>query len=133
MIQKTFDLKMFGGKKTVALNAYAIEQKVTATDTLCQMIIGMKQKFNPYINRCIENIISNVQYKHSKMIRKNAVIALANLSYCCGEPQQVLQLILRSLPHFINELELQKTPEDVYFILEHMYDLMKPLINANVE
>lgn len=38
MIAKTIDLKMFGGKKTVALNAHAIEQKVTGQNTLQAVI-----------------------------------------------------------------------------------------------
>ena len=49
MISKTIDLKMFGGKKTVALNANAIEQKVTGSDTLCSVIIALKKQFHPYL------------------------------------------------------------------------------------
>lgn len=40
MISKTIDLKLFGGKKTVALNAHAIEQKVTGSNTLLSLAIS---------------------------------------------------------------------------------------------
>lgn len=34
MISKTIDLKMFGGKKTIALNSHAMEQKTVGCESL---------------------------------------------------------------------------------------------------
>ena len=66
MISKTFDLKLFGGKKTIALNAHAIEQKVTGSGTLLAIITNMKRAFLPYIEKTLPVLLKNLTYKHSK-------------------------------------------------------------------
>ena len=43
MISKTIDLKMFGGKKTIALNSHAIELKSIGSETLATISSALKK------------------------------------------------------------------------------------------
>jgi len=76
MIAKTFDLKLFGGKKTIALNAHAIEQKVTGSSTLLAIVTNMKRAFLPYIEKTLPVLLKNLAYKHSKQVRHDAIKAI---------------------------------------------------------
>ncbi|MFO0131113.1 MAG: hypothetical protein ACK52J_00550 [bacterium] len=44
---------MFGGKKTIALNAHAIEQKVAGSNTLLNVAIALKKSLRPYLQNTL--------------------------------------------------------------------------------
>jgi hypothetical protein len=101
MIAKTFDLKLFGGKKTVALNAHAIEQKVTGSATLNSIITHMKRAFLPYIERALPVLLKNIVYKHSKQIRQDSVKAMPLLLLSCENEAQMAHVVKSALPCMI--------------------------------
>jgi hypothetical protein len=83
MISKTIDLKMFGGKKTIALNSHAIELKTVGSDALCSISSSLNKKFFPYTERTLNIVLQNISYKHSKQIRNQSLKTILNLTYTC--------------------------------------------------
>ncbi len=76
MIAKTIDLKLFGGKKTIALNAHAIEQKVAGSGTLLAVLTHTKKAFLPFAEKALPVLLRNLTYKHSKQVRHDAIKAM---------------------------------------------------------
>ena len=48
---------MFGGKKTIALNSHAIEQKVTGSNTLLALVTAVKKSFLPHIESTLACVL----------------------------------------------------------------------------
>ena len=67
LIKTTIDLKLFGGKKTLALNPALIEHKIAGFQTLLALCKCLGKEFFPYLQKTCELVAKYMSFNNSSV------------------------------------------------------------------
>lgn len=65
---------------------------------------NMGFNFGPFIEKCIDPVLSHISFKHSKHIRHNMVVMVKLLTCACQTPEQKVFVLNKMMPSLMNEL-----------------------------
>jgi len=101
--QMVVDLKILGGKKVISLNHSLLEKKIAGFDTLFQILKVFNKEMYPYMDLVAPVIRSNLDNKHSSMVRKLGIKCLYYLMMCCTEDVQMANIFNDLAPIIIEK------------------------------
>jgi len=124
--QMVVDLKILGGKKVISLNHSLLEKKIAAFDTLFQILKVFNKDMYQYIEQIIPVVKSNLDNKHSSMVRKLGIKCLYYLMMTCSDDLSMAKIFNDFAPIIIEKALQYLTIEND----EEGHSILKKLVKA---